>query len=300
MRTIAIIARRLFVIGLLACATMASGQPRHTQPAKSPRTLAQFIIALQAKAKTLENSFGMRLGFQEFTSEQNLAPGSVSYSDYVMARLLYEAARDAGFWNLHWVITNHEPNSDYIWRQWRSGKRLSAVLPTAEAECDELSALYAFLALKTGVRDVGLFWPTYNHTVAVWVVHPAKRSAVRVVVPTSQIFLEPGDSFGTKKFNPWNQKSIREYTRRDVADTFEFPAALFDFLLAQIDKYAGASNWTLQQLRHLRDGVFQKAWTPEQAAEKALRKAMLLKPGSPEDVAAFQSFAQDMRLGASQ
>ncbi len=299
MRTIAIVVRRLLIACVLAWGIASPAQTRHAPPAKPGRSLAQFITTLRAKAKILEKSFGMRLGFQEFTSQNMLAPGSVSYSDYVVARLLYEAARDAGFWNLHWVITNHEPNSDYIWRQWRKVKQTSVVVPTAEAECDELSALYAFLALKAGVRGVGLFWPTYNHTVAVWEIRPVKGRVVRVVVPTSQIFLESSDSFGTTKFNAWRQKSIREYTRRDVADTFEFPAALFDFLLAQIDKYAGASDWTLQQLRYLRDGVFLKAWTPQQAAEKALRKAMLLKPGSAEDLAAFQNFAQDMRSSTS-
>ena len=106
-------------------------------------------------------------------------------------RLLYEATRDAGLWNLHWTITDRPPNSDNIWRQWHAMGQPSALSPTASAECDELSALFAFLARRSGVKGVGLFWPYPNHTVAVWELHPAERPTIRVVVPTSQIFSQP-------------------------------------------------------------------------------------------------------------
>ena len=116
-----------------------------------------------------------------------------------------------------------------------------------------------------------------------------------IVVPTSQIFLEVTDSFDTRKFDPWHQKSIHEYTRRDVADSFELPHSLFDFFLHQIDRYAGASDSTLQQLRYLREGVFLKYWTPEQAAADALRRRDNLATAPTEDRSAFWNFAQDMR-----
>jgi len=239
----------------------------------------------------------MRLGFQTFVSTHKLAPESIGYSDYVVVRLLFEATRDAGFWNLHWAITDQPPNSDRIWQQWKNVKRPSALESTATAECDELSALYAFLVERSGVKSVGLFWPAPNHTVAVWVVRPTKGPVVRVVVPTSQIFLDENDLFDTKKFNPWRQKTIYEYTRRDAPDSLELPKALFDFFLMQVDKYAGASDVTLQQLRYLREGVFSRAWTPEQAAREALKKRSALGFGPSEDLAALQNFAQDMRLG---
>jgi len=54
----------------------------------------------------------MRESFQSFTSSYKIAPGSISYSDFVIVRLLYEATRDAGLWNLHWTITDMPPNSD--------------------------------------------------------------------------------------------------------------------------------------------------------------------------------------------
>jgi hypothetical protein len=254
-------------------------------------TLAQLIIAVRAKAKTLESSAVTREGFQSFTAHFKLQAGTVSYSDYVVARLLFEATRDAGFWNLHWLITNRPPNSDNIWRQWKTVNAPTALAPTAIAECDELSALYAFLAERAGIRGTGLFWPYPNHTVAVWAL-----GSVRVVIPTTQIFLEESDYWGTKKFDPWRQKAVYEYTRRDVPDSFEIPKPLFTFFLQQMDKYAGASDATLQMLRYFRESVFLKGWTPEEAARETLkRRAGRSHSDPPENLAALQSFAEDMR-----
>ena len=252
-------------------------------------------MQLRGKAKTLENSSGMRVAFQNFLSAHKLQPGSISYSDFVLIRLLFEATRDAGLWNLHWAITDQPPNSDSIWRQWKVIHRPSVAAPTATAECDELSALYAFLVERAGVRSVGLLWPYPNHTVAVWTVRPGNGSPIRVVVPTTQIFLEQNDYFDTPKFNPWHQKNIYEYTRRDVPDSFELPKSLFEFFLTQVDKYAGASDATLQQLRYLREAVLLRRWTPEQAAREASIKRAALGSGPAEDLAAFQTFAGDMQ-----
>jgi hypothetical protein len=259
-----------------------------------------LVSEVRAKAKGMENAPGMRSSFQSFLTAYKIAPGSIRYSDFVIVRLLYEATRDAGFWNMHWTITNMPPNSDRVWSQWKEVRIVSPARPTAIAECDELSALYAFLVERSGVRSVGLFWPYPNHTVAVWVLHAEKGAEIRVVVPTSQIFLDVNDSFGTKKFNPWHQKTIFEYTRHDVADSFELPEPLFDFFLQQVDKYAGASDSTLQEIRYLREGVFLKYWTAEEAARDALRRRDDLRAGPSEDLAAFQNFAQDMRSAAPQ
>jgi hypothetical protein len=269
-----------------------------TQPTTSPEgvPLAQFVRTVREKAKTLENSSGMRLAFQSFLAAHHLPPNSVRYSDFVTIRLLYEATRDAGFWNMHWAITDQPPNSDRIWSQWKAVRRPSPSEPTATAECDELSALYAFLVERSGVKSVGLLWPTSNHTVAVWVLQPAMGPVIRVVVPTSQIFLEETDSFDTKKFDPWRQKTIYEYTRRDVPDAFELPKPLVDFFLKQIDIYGGASDATLQRLRYVRDAVFLGTWTTEQAARDAQNRRAALPAGSTEDAAALQNFATDMRL----
>jgi len=289
------------VVAILTTVNRAAAAEPQQPPARgSETTVARLVSEVRARAKTLENSAGMRTSFQSFTSAYKIAPGSISYPDFVVVRLLYEATRDAGFWNMHWTITNMPPNSDRVWSQWKSIKTVSPLAPTASAECDELSALYAFLVERAGVRSVGLFWPYPNHTVAVWVLHPANAAEVRVVVPTSQIFLEVNDSFGTKKFNAWHQKTIFEYKRRDVADTFELPKPLFDYFLLQLDKYASASDSTLQEIRYLREGVFLKYWTAEAAARDALRRKIDLRSGPAEDLGAFQNFAEDMRSQAPQ
>ncbi|HEY6263560.1 MAG TPA: hypothetical protein VIW93_02050 [Candidatus Acidoferrum sp.] len=284
------------VVGLTSIYGAHPQSTGSTQPFSPNRTtFNQFVRRIQEKAKTLESTSGMRSGFQSFTSGHNLPGESVHYSDFVVVRLLFEATRDAGYWNLHWDITDQPPNSDRIWQQWKSATKPSPLVPTATAECDELSALYAFLAERAGVKSVGLFWPAANHTLAVWTVHPVAAPVIRVVVPTSQIFLDENDRFDTKKFDPWHQKTIYEYTRRDVPDSFEIPAPLVDFFLEQTDNYGGASDDTLQRLRYLREGVFLKQWTAEYAAREAVARRDLLKNPSAEDIAALQNFAQDMR-----
>jgi hypothetical protein len=276
-----------------AAAWMQTGDPGPVQAA-SPTTLLELVSAIRASAKALEGSSGMKAGYQSFTSKFALQPGTVSYSDYAVARLLFEATRDAGFWNLHWVITNRPPNSDNIWHQWKTVVAPSALSPTASAECDELSALFAFLSARGGIRGVGLLWPTENHTVAAWVLGRSP-SVVRVVIPTTQIFLDDSDYWGTRKFDPWRQKAIYEYVRRDVPDSFELPGPLFAFFLQQTSKYGGASDPTLQLLRYWREAVFLRSWTPEAAAREALRVRRNRATAPPEDLAAFQNFAQDMR-----
>src|SRR6185295_3255117 len=109
--------------------------------------------------------------------------------------------------------------------------------PTAAAECDELSALFAFLVRAAGVHGVGLLWPARNHTVAVWELHPAGQPALRIVVPTSQTFPTETDRFDTTTFDPWRQRAIHEYTRRDAAADLALPPALLRFFLAQAARY---------------------------------------------------------------
>jgi hypothetical protein len=295
---------RLPLCGAVILLAVSSGVRANAQSPAQPALpqqgvpLAQFVNAIRQKANSLENSSGMRLAFQSFLTVHHLSADSVRYSDFVIIRLLYEATRDAGFWNLHWSITDQPPNSDRVWSQWKAVHHPSLTEPTAIAECDELSALYAFLVERAGVKKVGLFWPAANHTVAVWVLQPKTGPLIRVVVPTSQIFLEETDTFDTRKFNPWSQKTIYEYTRRDVPDSFELPKPLVDFFLKQIDIYAGASDATLQRLRYARDAVFVKTWTTEQAARDAQMQRTSLPPGSTEDASALQNFAADMRLEA--
>jgi len=76
---------------------------------RAETTVAPLVSGIRARARTLENSSGMRSSFLSFTPAY-----SINYSDFVVVRLLYEATRDAGFWNMHWTITNMPPNSDRV------------------------------------------------------------------------------------------------------------------------------------------------------------------------------------------
>ena len=242
------------------------------------RRLGSSSLRFAPRLRRLKIMFGTRAGSQSFTTHFKLQEGSVRYSDYVVARLLFEATRDAGFWNLHWLITDLPPNSDNIWRQWKTVHAPSLLTPTAIAECDELSALYAFLVERAGVRNVGLLWPTANHTVAVWTL-PQTAGAVRVVIPTTQIFLDESDYWGTRKFDPWHQKVIYEYTRHDVPDSFEIPQPLFNFFLQQADKSSRALRTLLCKCCDLfREAVFLKGWTPEAAEPGSAQEASGAEP----------------------
>lgn len=117
--------------------------------------LSQLQAALRLKAQALAGSPGMRQSFLWFAKERGIAVQNLRYSDYVTVRLIFEATRDAGFWNMHWTITNQPPNSDNVWRQWEKDTDPSFIKPTASAECDELSALFAFLVERQGVKSVG-------------------------------------------------------------------------------------------------------------------------------------------------
>src|SRR5262249_6776625 len=73
---------------------------------------SELISQVRAKAKSLESSSGMRREFAAFVAAHHLLQENVRYSDFVIVRLLFEATRDAGFWNVHWSITDMPPNSD--------------------------------------------------------------------------------------------------------------------------------------------------------------------------------------------
>src|SRR5262249_11975194 len=179
----------LVVLAALGCCSAAASQAPSAPISTSPATVGELLNALRDKAKSLEGTAGMRTAFQSFNAKFKLPQDAVRYSDFVIVRLIFDATRDAGFWNLHWAITNREPESDNVWRQWQTVRQPLYAKPTATAECDELSALFAFLSRSLGVKGIGLLWPYPNHTVAAWEIHPAGRKAVRVVVPTTQIFL---------------------------------------------------------------------------------------------------------------
>lgn len=179
------------------------------------------------------------------------------YADFVRVRLAFEATRAGGLWGLEWRITDREPRSDAVWAQWRTAKAIADALPptTATAECDELSALFAVVAHGLGLSRrsrVGLLWPTANHTVAVWAFDAPGGREVRVVVPTSQIFLDDMQSLDTDAFDPWAQKRLYDYTRRDAAQA-RLPAPLARRFVAEVRRSGGLSRGELQALRNRRE-----------------------------------------------
>jgi len=174
-------------------------------------------------------------------------------------------------------VTDQLPQSDRIWAQWKAlGSASDGTWPpaTAIAECDELSALFAVVARGMGLSirsRVGLFWPTSNHTVAVWTIQPATAASgntpaeVRIVVPTSQIFLDGAQSLGTRGFDPWTQPKIFPYARRDIADDHPLPAALARYFVRQVRRHAGEPQGLLQTARNRRE--YDQRMTARSAGE---------------------------------
>jgi hypothetical protein len=97
---------------LLTLCSLSSTQAQTPSSTSSPTDLSHLLIALRNKATTLESNSATRL--ESFTSSRKLTPGAIRYSDYVMVHLLFEAARDAGFWNMQWNITDQPPHSDRV------------------------------------------------------------------------------------------------------------------------------------------------------------------------------------------
>ncbi len=283
------------VIVHLAASIAMIAQPAAPPVAPSPAapSPARLVEIIREAAARMRDAPGMRRSYDAFLEANGLPDGEPLHSRFCTIRILFEAARDAGFWNLHWAITNREPNSDNVWRRWAGLEHPAAGVPTATAECDELSALFAFLARQLGVRGVGLFWPTSNHTVAVWVIPTSSGREARIVVPTTQIFLSEADRFGTRTFDPWKQRTIHEYNRQDAPSTLRLPARLITFLGRQIDHYAGADDDILQRLRYLRAAVFDGAATPGEAAMSAA--ALLPTCTTDEDRNALDHFVRDIK-----
>src|SRR6476659_3960635 len=120
----------LCAVALVASAAAQTPPRRNPSAPAAPATVAELVSGLRDKAKSLEATSGMRLAFQSFNSRFRLSPGTVRYSDFVIVRLVFEATRDAGLWNLHWTITNRPPESDNIWKQWQSVRQPLPTAPT--------------------------------------------------------------------------------------------------------------------------------------------------------------------------
>jgi hypothetical protein len=203
----------------------------------------------------LYSSATLMAEYDQFARARRLDSGGAAYRRYVRLRTLFEALRDGGLWHLQWTVTDREPNSRAIFEQWRTCKHPGRV--TAQAECDELSAVLGFFCDRLGVPGVGLLWPTSNHTVACW----CPRPGVRVVIPTSQIFLPDAATLGTSGFDPFLQPQIYPYKQSDAPASFQLPPELTGFCLEQIRRYGAANLGNLCRMRSWR-AAWQRGQSP--------------------------------------
>lgn len=243
----------------------ASGAPLPFEGLREVGAGALFD-ALAAELPALAAAPAVREDWRRLRLRHALPEDDALYADFVRVRLAFEATRAGGLWGLEWRVTDRQPRSDAVWTQWAAAGAVAADAPpaatvttatatTAIAECDELSALFAVVAHGLGLSRrsrVGLLWPTANHTVAVWAFDAPDGHEVRVVAPTSQIFLDGVQGLDTDAFDPWAQKTIYDYVRRDAARA-RVPAALARRFVAEARHSGALSRGELQALRNRRE-----------------------------------------------
>jgi hypothetical protein len=213
-----------------------------------------FVEEMRRVADGLTTAPEVERSYRALLADYDLRPGDVSMQSYSRVRLVFEATRDGGLWGLKWAITNRMPWSDAIWQQWRVVDFQEAEPDvTAIAECDELSALFSLLARDVGIQGfVGLHWPAWNHTVAVWEVRRGATEndpgvGVRMMVPTSQIWLSREATLGSREFS--TGRVVFPYARQDRKPDSEIPVALARFLIERLERYGALSTEALLERR---------------------------------------------------
>jgi hypothetical protein len=224
-------------------------------------SLAELIAALEHEALAVADSEVIAADFHRLTEAHNLPQTDALRSDYIRVKLAFEATRDAGWWYLHSAHTSAPPRSDVVWEQWARWPGGQPIQSSATASSGALSALFAFLTRHLGVTEVGLFWPTTSHTVAAW----SPTATVRLIVPTTQLFLSSSARLGTAEMDPFTQRTIYSYTRRDVAEGFTIPGDLAAFFQLQARRYLGASEEMLHESRAIRSRAMRENWSVEEA-----------------------------------
>ncbi|MGK3996975.1 hypothetical protein [Sorangium sp. So ce1024] len=286
-----------------AAALAASGAPARAETCSSTEgdalpdalPMRDFAVRLGARIDACATD-ARRPDAERFCAEHGLECSAARVRDYVRVRTLFEMTRDGGPFRLRWSITDREPTARHIWAAWRQRPPLaSSAEPSATAECDELSALFAGLARRLDVRGVGLFWPTSNHAIAAWDVTPT----VRVLVPTSQIFLACDATFDRTTFSPSKQRFVYELGPAGAPDTLSVPRPLAAFLLDQVAHYAGASLDVLAMIRTHRALRFDSSVPASCGADvAAAAKALRARPLSLSDRRALTRYGST-ELGLS-
>ncbi len=256
-------------------------------------TLGDFWQALAAQVALLDTS-ALEGTFESFAARHELDPETPGLrEDFMRLWVAFEATRDGGWWRLRWDITDQEPSSTKIWKEWRRSPPQSAfAAPSTVAECDEITALFSVTARRLGVRGVGLFYPTWNHVIAGWT--PAavgERSGARVVlIPTTQIFQGCEATFDQTSFAA--PKRVHEYPRYDVRDSTEIPGELAEFLLEQVRAYGEASPTLLALIRAKRAALLRSSLGNCDDYRKRLAAELPRRLGCP-DQSALQHLATD-------
>jgi hypothetical protein len=212
---------------------------------------SEFIAQMRQVADELAELKVVQQEHAALLAEHGLTADQMPLLSFSRVRLAFEATRDGGLWGIRWAITDQMPWSDRIWAQW-SKLDLATMTEdgvTAVAECDELSALFAMLARDMGVEGfVGLHWPYWNHTVAVWQLPGTEPRTTRIVVPTSQVFLSREATLGTRELPA--QRVVFPYARKDLKPDSALPAPLARVLLARLRAFGALSNAQLQARRN--------------------------------------------------
>lgn len=215
----------------------------------------ELLDEVRRVADELASAPEVERSYRALLADHDLLPSDVSIQSYSRVRLVFEATRDGGLWGVKWAITDRMPWSDAVWEQWRAFD-FGALDPdvTAIAECDELSALFAFLARDVGIEGfVGLHWPAWNHTVAVWELRRGatvgnQKDKVRVMVPTSQVWLSREATLGSHEFK--TDRVVFPYARQDLKPESELSASLARFLVGRLERYGELSSEALMERRN--------------------------------------------------
>jgi hypothetical protein len=235
-----------------AQAQSAGGTSLSTQSAAS--STVSFGVWLGALTSLLGTTSAPAIEpeYARFAAEHGFASEDPKLKqDYRRLRLLFEALRDGGFWHLRWDVTDKDPSSRFIWKAWlRNDVKSAFAAPSTTAECDESSALFGMLARHLHVYNVGLYYPTWNHTIAVWAPLEGKTKKTLIQLPTTQIFLECDAGFDKTSF-PMGLKNIERYPNWDVRADTQIPSVRAEWLLHQIRAYAPASPelWSLMRAK---------------------------------------------------
>ena len=232
-------------------AQQASAQESSAQKSSN---LGGLVHQMKRVADRLVDSESLQAEFKHFAKVHSLDTSADSFHEYIKVKMAFETTRDGGLWHFKWNITREAPSSKVIWKHLQ-GVRLAAPPPvewySVEAECDELSAMFAFMAGQLGVKHVGLVWPFRGHTVAVWFALGDDGERKRIAVPTSQVLLSESATLGTKEFpGVFTQKAPR-YRKRDAKRTLRLSPSLVKYFVSQLS-HLSKNPQTLQRERNRR------------------------------------------------